>query len=89
MKPSQDELNQAIQAAEKMRASDDDPQCLSKSLIYLYNRVEVLEKVFAAANQYMRFGQEEHEHAVLLQAIEAARRSEDQASQHKDHELGL
>jgi len=82
MKPDSDELQQALAMAETMRETDGDPHYLAKSLIYLNHRAEVLEKVYAAANRYMRFGQGEHEHAQLLQALEAARLGD-------DRELGL
>ncbi len=89
MKPSSDEMQQAMEMAKLMRETDGDPHFLSKSLIYMNHRIEMLEKVYEAASHYMRFGQAEHEHAQLLQALEAARVAEDKESQHEDHGLGL
>lgn len=89
MKPTSDEMHQAMAMAQSMRETDADAHYLAKSLIYLNHRTELLEKVMAAANQYIRFGQGEHEHAQLLQALEAARLSEDHENQSEDHKLGL
>jgi len=89
MKPSANELAKALAMAEVMRESDDDPECLSKAFLYLYQRVEKLERVFNAANQYMRFGQEEHEHTVLLQALEAARDLESFEKMEDKEDFGL
>ena len=89
MKPNSDEMHQAMEMAKSMRETSNDPHYLSKSLIYLKHRTEMLEKVMVAANQYMRFGQGEHEHTQLLQALEAARRSEYHENQPEDHEIGL
>lgn len=89
MKPSSDEMQQAMEMAKLMREKDEDPHFIAKSLTYMNHRNEMLEKVYAAANHYMRFGQAEHEHAELLQALEAARLAEEHETQHQDHELGL
>ena len=89
MKPNSDEMQQAMEKAELMRESGEDPYFLSKSLIYMNKRLDFLEKVFTAASQYVHFGQDEHEHTLLLQALEAARRAEDKETQHEDHGLGL
>jgi hypothetical protein len=44
--------------------------------LYLYQRLQGLEKVRAAAENYLHFGQEEPQHAELVLAIEAARQAE-------------
>ena len=89
MKPSTNELEKALAMAEAMRESGEDPDFLSKSIMYLNQRVEVLEKVFDAANHYMRFGQEEREHTVLLQALESARELESFEEKEGKHDFGV
>ena len=57
-----------------MRDRDDDPHHLAQALHYLDHRSRYLEVVYKAAKKYIKFGQEEEEHAVLVKAIEAAER---------------
>jgi len=89
MKPSANELKKALAAAEVMRESGEDPEYLSKSLLYLFHRVESLEKVFNTASQYMRFGQDEHEHTLLIKALESARELEDAEKMQDKEEFGI
>ena len=89
MKPTADELEKALTEAENMREQGNDPDHLSKSLLYLHKRLEKLEKVFDAANQYMRFGQEEHEHAELLKALDVVRRQEESEQNQEKQDFGL
>ena len=55
MKPNSDEMHQAMEKAELMRESGEDPYSLSKSLIYMNKRINSLEKVFTAASQYVNY----------------------------------
>ncbi len=89
LKPTDDELHTALNEAERMRDEDTDPHHLARSLHYLAHRAGYLEKVFDAANNYIHFGQEEEEHAVLVKAIEAARKEELQYREQDDETLGL
>lgn len=89
MKPTAEELERALIEAENMREQGDDPDYLSKSLLYLHNRVEKLDQAFNAANQYMRFGQEEHEHAELLKALEVVRKQEESEQEREKQAFGL
>ena len=82
-KPTDQELKDALEEAERIREQGDELH-LAKTMQYLQHRNSHLEKVFQAAMQYMQFGQEEHEHTVLLLAIKAAR---DQESKDTDEEL--
>jgi hypothetical protein len=75
-KPTKQELAAALAVAERIRETGEDPESVSKSLIYMNRRLQMLEKVFEAADRYLHFGQEEHEHAELLKAIKAAREQE-------------
>lgn len=82
-KPTDQELNLALEEAERIREQGDELH-LAKTVQYLHRRNHHLEKVFQAAVEYMQFGQEEHEHTALLLAIEAAR---DQEHKDTDDEL--
>jgi len=89
MKPSANELQKALAKAEAMRDKNDDDDFLSKSFLYLYQRLEMLEKVNEAANRYMHFGQVEHGHADLLHALEAAREIEGFEKMEDKEDFGL
>ena len=89
MKPSTDQLQHALDVAERMREQGEDPDYLSVTLLYLQHRVEALERVCVAANEYVRFGQEEREHAHLLQALENARESEERENRQEKQDFGL
>ena len=88
LKPTDDELHAALAEAERMRDRDDDPHHLAQALHYLDHRSRYLEVVYKAAKKYIKFGQEEEEHAVLVKAIEAARREESR-DREDDEILGL
>ena len=89
LKPTDHELQTALAEAERLRELDEDPRYLARSLQYLDHRVRLLEAVFDAAKNYLRFGQEEHEHAILANAIEAARQGELHDREADDVTLGL
>jgi len=80
MKPTANELEMAIVAAEAMRESGADEHHVARTLLYLYQRLQELENVRAAAENYLHSGQEERRHAELVQAIEAARQAEQRES---------
>jgi len=77
MKPTDAELEIAIVAAEHMRETGEDGHHVAQSLLYLYQRLQHLEKIRAAAEVCLDFGREEARHAGLALAIEAARAAED------------
>jgi hypothetical protein len=89
MKPSSEQMKHALEVAEGMRDRDDDPDSLSRTLLYLQHRTEVLEQVHNAANEYMHFGQEERQHARLLRALESVRDFEIRESHQDKQDLGL
>jgi hypothetical protein len=75
MKPLDAELEMAIVAAEGMLEASEDEHHIAKSLLYLYQRLQHLEKIRAAAEDCLASGQEPR-HAGLVRAIEAARAAE-------------
>ena len=75
-KPSAEEMTIALKEATYMVEHDLDPKFVAKALLNLNYRVHYFEKVFRAAEKYLNFGQDEHEHQALLKAIEYARNEE-------------
>ncbi|UCE89287.1 MAG: hypothetical protein JSW10_00120 [Pseudomonadota bacterium] len=88
-KPTTDELEHALARAAAMRAAEDDPDFLAKSLLSLSERVGYLEKVYEAVEHYMHSGQGVREHSQLMRALEAARRGESQAQGQNPRDWGL
>ncbi len=86
--PTEKEMQEALDEAERMR-EQDDPNHLAKALLYLNRRNDFLEKVNSTADRYIRFGQEEHEHAELILAIEKARSQKEHDSGIEDEKTGL
>ncbi|MDH3901376.1 MAG: hypothetical protein OEU51_10065 [Gammaproteobacteria bacterium] len=89
MKPTDNEVETAIVAAEAMRESGADEHHVAKTLLYQYQRLQDLEKIREAAENYLRFGQEEPMHAELVLAIEAARKTELRVTGVEEEDLGL
>lgn len=79
MKPSADELNEALAEAERLRAGGADAHHLAKTVLYQHERLHHLEEVRRLAERLMNFGQDEHDHALLVRALDAARRAEERA----------
>ena len=68
-KPTQTELDKAMQAAGAMRESGADDKYLAKCLLNLHYRNKLLEKVLQHAELYVHGGSDPHEHKLLLKAI--------------------
>lgn len=68
-KPTEEELKQALAEAARMREQGEDPHHVAKALLNLHFRFRFLEDVLVAAEHYLR-GQDVHEHARLVRAIE-------------------
>jgi hypothetical protein len=89
MKPTDTELEIAIIAAEQMRDLGKDKHHIAKSLLYLYQRLQTLERIRRTAERYVQFGQEEPQHAELVRAIDAARKTEGKETGTEEESLGL
>jgi hypothetical protein len=76
MKPTPAELNQALAEAERLRDMGQDAQHLAKTLLYQHERLRHLEEIYVHAERLVRFGLDEHEHALLVRALDAAKRAE-------------
>jgi len=79
-KPTEDEYATALRTAEVLHVEARDPRHLGKALLYLEQRRERLEKVLELADRFLRTGQDEQTHALLLKAIHAAKRAEEHAT---------
>ena len=89
MKPTASELEIAIVAAEQMQASGNDEHHVADSLLYLYQRLQKLEKVYSAACNYLYSGQEEPRHAELVLALEAVKQQEQRETGETPEDTGL
>lgn len=74
-KPTEQELQQAVQAAIRMRESGQDPDYVAKALLNLNYRVQKLEHVLAASKRYLHAGQSVSDHRHLLAALQAAEKA--------------
>jgi hypothetical protein len=68
-----DVIKEALQYAEQLRESDNDPEQLAHVALYLKNRVDMLQTVFKAAESYLNFGQTTHHHTELVKAVDRVR----------------
>jgi CBS domain-containing protein len=80
LKPAPSEYATALDTATTLHVEERDPRHLGKALLYLDQRVRLLEKVLELADRFLLTGQDEHVHALLLRAIHAAKRAEEHAT---------
>lgn len=66
-------MTRALQTAERMRDQDDDPDFLAKTLLYLHQRDEMLERVLGHLELFLRFGLPVDEHMKLVRLVEEAK----------------
>jgi CBS domain-containing protein len=79
-RPAPDEYQVALRTAQVLHVEARDPRFLGKAMLYLDQRRAYLEKVLELADRFLRGGQDERTHALLLKAIYAAKRAEEHAS---------
>jgi CBS domain-containing protein len=79
-KPTDDEYETALRTATTLHVEARDPRYLGKAMLYLDQRRSYLERVLELADRFLRTGQDEHTHALLLKAIHAAKRAEEHAT---------
>ena len=84
-KPSEQELETALEAAERMRERDVDPHYLAHSLLYLYQRNQSLEEVLRRTERFIRFGLPESELAHLKRLVQRLREQDERLDE--DSEL--
>ena len=78
-RPSPEEFATARQTAELLHVEARDLKFLGKTLLYLDQRCRFLEPVLEIADRFLVAGQDEHNHALLLKQILAAKRAEEHA----------
>jgi len=79
-KPTDPECRIALRTATELHVEERDPRFLGKTLLYLDQRRSRLEKVLMLADRFLRAGQDEQTHALLLKSIHAAKRAEERAT---------
>ena len=89
MKPSQEELQMALIEAKRMREQGDDAHHLAKSLLNLNYRQQYYDALLQAVEHYIHSGQAEHEHTVLIKAIEQVRQVDERSAGLEHQDLGL
>jgi len=88
MKPTGQEMEQALTEAARLEDGDDE-QHLGKTLLYLHRRVVELERIRELTERYVLLGQAVDEHARLVRALQAAREHERLESGQDAAEFGL
>ena len=88
-KPTDEELELAIQTAVQMRENNDDPHKLAKCLLSHNYRMKHLEEVLTIADRYFNMGMSERERSHLIRAIEKAKNAESYTSQTVRGRFGL
>jgi|APFre7841882724_1041349.scaffolds.fasta_scaffold10065_1 CBS domain-containing protein len=79
-KPTAEESATALSTALILHVEARDPRHLGKTTLYLQQRCDYLERVLELADRFLRAGQDEQTHALLLKAIHAAKRAEEHAT---------
>jgi CBS domain-containing protein len=80
LKPTDAEYRTALRSAVELHVEERDPRFLGKTLLYLDQRRNNLEQVLTLADRFLRAGQDEQTHALLLKSIHAAKRVEEHAT---------
>ena len=75
-KPTENELEMAIVAAEQDLNSGQDAHHVATALVYLYRRQQDLEMIRDAAERLVQSAQDEDRLTSLTQALETARANE-------------
>ena len=76
VKPTENELEIAIVAAEQELDGSRDAHHVAAALVYLYRRQQDLEMIRDAAERLVQSGQDEGRLTALTQALEAASANE-------------
>ena len=75
-KPTQEQLQTAIDHAALLREQGEDIYYIAKALLNLNYRMKFYEDVLHKADLYLHSGEGAVEHAELVRAIERARKSD-------------
>lgn len=88
-KPSDNEINTAIQQAEQMRIQNDDAHHVAKVLLHLNNKAKILDKIFHASDAYVNHGGFPQQHAELARALEEIKKLEMTERDSDETDIGL
>ena len=88
-KPTDAELELAIEKAIAMREENDDPYNLAKCLLSHNFRMKHLEEVLRIADRYLNMGMSEQERSHLIRAIEKAKDVESYTAHQEQQRFGL
>jgi hypothetical protein len=88
-KPTQEELEEALQEARRLREQGKDAHHLAKALLNLHYQNGFLRGVLHAAENYLQSGLGETEHTQLVKAVEKARAVDDVTAHRERPALGL
>ena len=88
-KPSDTVYSDALNNAELVRESDNDPHALAHTILYLAERNDKLEAIATAAEAYIRFGQDPQLHTNLVKALQRFENYEVEANMMNDPKFGL
>ncbi|MCU7918830.1 MAG: hypothetical protein KZQ99_10475 [Candidatus Thiodiazotropha sp. (ex Dulcina madagascariensis)] len=83
--PSDDEIHQAIQAAQGLVGKARPGDVLGRTLLYLHHRNQRLEQIADLLERYLRFGQPDNEHSQLVQLMEGLR---EEGREEKSEDIG-
>jgi len=87
--PTTEELQTALTEAARMREQGEDPHHIAKALLNHNHRIDLYEKAIHAAELYLRSGNASQEHTKLIRAIEAAKYSGSNTTDHDNLDYGL
>jgi hypothetical protein len=88
-RPTDEELNTAIQKAIEMREENNDPFNLAKCLLSHNFRMKHLQEVLVLADRYMNMGMSDQERTFLISAIDKAKNVESYTAQEEQARFGL
>ncbi len=88
-KPTEEELQQALAEAGRMREMGEDPHHIAKALLNCHYQSGYLLAVLHSAEDYLRSGMSEREHTRLVRAVEKAREVDDRSAKVERPSLGL
>ena len=88
-KPSTTIYTEALNYAELLRESDNDPHSMAHMILYLAERNSKLEDIAQSAKEYIHFGQDQQLHANLVKALEGFDDYEVEAETLEEPRFGL
>ncbi len=89
MKPSKQQIEQALEVARRLSEEDLDADLLGTVLIYLERRVADLDRVREQAERYLLFGMGVEDHRKLVQLLRQVREHERQEAGAEGGDFGL